>query len=247
MAAVSFILVRPEYPGNIGQAARAIANFGFHDLRLVAPAHPPTHKEAMKYAMKAAPLLTGARVTKTLLEATRDCHYLIGTSRRLRKTRKSFHSLHELDEILSDIRRPRQKIGILFGPETKGLDNEALALCHTVVTIPTDPQCPSINLAHAVAIVAYELARACKTTQLPAVKRRPRPATADLTEGMFAKLEAVLEAIGFFKQGSRRKVLEQLHYLFNRAVPTYHEAQILWAVWQKVLWRLSTSPRKEDA
>lgn len=243
MNAIRFILVRPEYAGNIGQAARAIANFGFRDLRLVAPAYPPTHNEATKYAMKAAPLLDRAMVTETLAEAAKDCHFLLGTSRRLRKTRKNFRSLHDLGEILAAAHRPRQKIGILFGPETKGLDNAALGLCHAVVTIPTDSQCPSINLAHAVAIVAYEMAKIYRTTKLPAVKRLPRAATTDLAEGMFAKLEGVLDAIGFFKHGGRQKVLEHLHHLFNRAIPTYHEAQILWAIWQKILWRLTPAAR----
>lgn len=150
---ISFILVRPRYPGNIGQAARAIKNFGFDELALVAPAASPTHPDAIKLAVGAANLLKRATVYADLKVAIAPLHFLLGTSRRFGRHRRNFVSLPELPSVLPK----RGNVGILFGPEEKGLSNEEIACCHRVITIPSNPKFPSLNLAQSVMVVAYEL------------------------------------------------------------------------------------------
>lgn len=237
MRDVTIILVRPEYAGNIGSTARAMANFGFARLTVVAPRQPPTHREAQKFAMKAQPLLARAKVVDTLAEATVGLHYLIGTSRRFGKFRRGFHPLRAIGTLLAPL-RPRQRIGLLFGSEVKGLTNDELAVCHSIVTIPTHKHLPSMNLAHAVALVAYELAHALR---VPTVQSHALPtkvlAAQDLVEGMFGKWELGLRQIGFFDHGSAKRVMWALRHLFGRTTLTRHEAQMLWAMWQKVLWK----------
>ena len=238
MPEITFILVRPEYAGNIGSAARAIANFGFTKLAVVAPRQSPTHREAQKFAMKAQPLPATALVTRTLAEATADLHFVIGTSRRFGKFRRDFLPTRAIGQLLDGLGK-RQQVGILFGSEIKGLTNDELAACYRVLTIPTHIQCPSMNLAHAVTIVAYETAQALHALTTPiSVRRVPPLAAQELIDGMFGKWETALHAIGFFKHGSAKKVLRDTRHLFGRTTLSEHEAQMLWAMWQKVLWQL---------
>ena len=152
-AGQAFIFVRPRYAGNVGSAARAMKNMGFSDLRLVQPRCDPLEKEARMMAVGAAPLLKKARVFDSLTEAVGDLHYVVGTSCRIGKRRRNFSPLSELPGILPK----KGRVGIVFGPEEKGLTNEEAAFCQRVVTIPSDPRFSSLNLAQAVMVVAYEL------------------------------------------------------------------------------------------
>lgn len=148
----TFVLVRPRYPGNIGAAARALKNMGFSKLALVAPRCDPCSAEAQRMAVGASDILKKAKIYPTLDKAVAPLQYLVGTSRRLGRHRQNFVSLVDLPPQL-----PKGKIGILFGPEEKGLSNEEIACCHTVAVIPSSPKYPSLNLAQSVMVVAYEL------------------------------------------------------------------------------------------
>lgn len=149
---MTFVLVRPRYPGNVGAAARAVKNMGFSKLALVAPRCDPYSAEAQRMAVRASGILKKAEIYPTLDQAVAPLQYLVGTSRRLGRHRRNFVSLVDLPSQL-----PKGKIGILFGPEEKGLTNEEIARCHTVAAIPSSPKYPSLNLAQSVMVVAYEV------------------------------------------------------------------------------------------
>ena len=129
---ITFILVKPRYGGNIGSTARVLKNMGFTRLHLVRTSVLPTHPEALRLAVGAADLLKKTKVFDTLEEATKGLRFLVGTSRRTGKYRRDFVNLPEIGSKLT----PRQKIGILFGAEERGLTNKELAVCHLVTTIP---------------------------------------------------------------------------------------------------------------
>lgn len=209
---VRVILSRPRNPDNIGAAARAMANFGFGDLAVVAP-HAPTWKETSetaatagggepvwlmeraRAAVGAADIIRSARVCATLAEAAADCCLLLGTSALQRRTPgRDVVPLSGLAACLAD-RLPAGKkfrAGLLFGTERTGLTNEELSYCHAVINIPTREKQPSINLGQAVALVCYELAG--RSADAPPRAARPRQVMpVRETERVMAEIFAVLD------------------------------------------------------
>lgn len=156
LSQICIILVDTETADNIGAAARAMKNMGFSDLRLVRP--PRNWKiKGKKLAMSAGDVLHSAKVFPSVSKAGADLHCLIGTSRRIGQHRGRFLSFEKtLSEISKRMRR-KQNIGILFGRESKGLDNESLEACDWAVTIPAHKDYPSLNLAQAVMVTLFSL------------------------------------------------------------------------------------------
>jgi TrmH family RNA methyltransferase len=156
MSPISILLVEPENPDNIGAVARAMGNTGSCDLRLVRPPRDWRTK-SVKMAMSGADLLAKARVFETVEEAIADRHFVIGTTRRGGPRRGFFMPFRDAVENLLEKSATGGACAVMFGKESKGLDNHSLSLCHRVTTIPVHPGCPSINLAQAVMIIAFKL------------------------------------------------------------------------------------------
>ena len=150
------ILVRPEVEGNIGAVARSMANFGFDELYMVSPVGIGT--EARNRAKHGNFILDGAVLTNSLEDALEGCDMVIGTTgiRNLgeKKFLRNFETPREFAERVS---RARRKYALIFGPEGLGLFNEELARCDSLVSIPSSPEYPVLNLSHAVTVVLYEL------------------------------------------------------------------------------------------
>jgi tRNA/rRNA methyltransferase len=151
----AFVLFKPQSAGNIGAAARALKNMGFDDLRLVAPG-PLNNREAVAMAVHADDVLAGATTYPDLPSALADCSVTVGTTSRRGGYRSTAQPLRaaaiELDTLSNS-----NRIAVIFGREDRGLTNRELKLCHRLITIPTAPEYPSLNLAQAVVVVAYEL------------------------------------------------------------------------------------------
>jgi len=180
-AKFAFVLYRPQSAGNIGAAARALKNMGFDDLRLVGRG-PLNDRDAVKMAVHADDLLANATVYPSLAAALADCSLAVGTTSRRGGYRSRATPLRaaavELDALAT-----ANKIAIVFGREDRGLTNRELKLCHRLVTIPTAPEYPSLNLAQAVMVVAYELMMAATApiTKVNQAMRRSVAAPAALT------------------------------------------------------------------
>jgi TrmH family RNA methyltransferase len=152
---VRVVLVRPRNPLNIGAAARAMANFGFADLVVVAP-YQPTWQES-KAAVGAEELLRHARAVAYLCDAIGDRTFVVGTSSLARREiLRPAISLDQLGPALKK-QRKRTRLALVFGSEKTGLSKDDLGRCHTIVRIPTRIECPSMNLGQAVAVCCYEL------------------------------------------------------------------------------------------
>ncbi len=208
---LSIILVEPENPDNIGAAARAMKNMGFSDLRLVKPPEGWA-KRSKKMAVNAADLLAKARIYKSVEEAVADLVVVVGTTRRYSPKRGTFQPW---EPMLRKIKKMSSQggLGILFGKESKGLDNSALRLCDWVTTIPANPEYPSLNLAQAVLITCYELAKFSEAEK-----------TIYSTDMLFVPKEEVLKVLSWF-----RKALQALEYeekskskIEDRIVQTFH-------------------------
>ncbi|MCC7305695.1 MAG: RNA methyltransferase [Alphaproteobacteria bacterium] len=153
----AFILVRPQMAENIGAAARGMLNFGLTDLRLVAPRDRWPSKKAITMAAKALDGPVKVKVFKTLAEAAADLNILYATTARHRDLEKSVLVPEQAARDAQARMKKKQKPGFVFGPERTGLENDEIALCQKLITIPVNPEFPSLNLAQAVLLIAYEI------------------------------------------------------------------------------------------
>ena len=151
------VLVSPRNPLNIGAAARAMANFGFSRLKVVAPYEE--HWRESRSAVGAPEVLQNASSTERLAEAVADCTLVAGTGTlTYRKPEQRILRLPELAPLVGRELARGGRFAIVFGPEKHGLTREDLSHCHLLVEIPTDQRQPSMNLGQAVAVCLYELA-----------------------------------------------------------------------------------------
>lgn len=154
---IEVILVSPRNPLNIGAVARAMANFGFSRLTVVAPYEP--HWREARSAIGAPDLLARARETASLGEAVAECTFVAGTGTlTYRKPEQPVLSLPDVAPAVGEQLARGGRIGLVFGPEKHGLTRDDLSYCHVLVEIPTGPRQPSMNLGQAVAVCLYELA-----------------------------------------------------------------------------------------
>jgi len=222
---IRIVLVGTTHPGNIGAVARAMKNMGLSDLALVNPKHFP-HEDATARASGASDILESARVVATLEEALTDCVYVAGASARSRTI--NWPSMGPRDCAERMIQESAHgKVAAVFGPEKSGLQNEDLDLCHTLLTIPTDPGFSSLNLAMAVQVLTYELRVASMLDQGPVFDAEAPPATADEMEHFYAHLENVLTEIEFLDPENPRHLMRRLRRLYIRARPDKNEVNIL--------------------
>lgn len=225
------VLVRPREEGNVGSAARAMANMGLDRLLLVEPA-AEIGKVGTAFAVGARHVLEGARRVSDLRAALAPFRRVVGTtSSRDRRWEVPVVTPRELPAHLAED-PPGTPTALLFGPEVGGLTNDELALASVLVTIPCSPVQPTLNLAQAVLIVAYELfqARLPAGQALPppdSVGRPEPPATTGELDGLFAHATEVLQRVGFERDDSFAGVLRDLRRLAARAGPTSREAAIL--------------------
>ncbi len=199
---------------------------GFSELVLVRPKQFPS-AVATERASSADDILQRALVVDDLEDAIADCHWIIGTSARSRTLEPVQHSPKTLASVLShDYAKGR--VALVFGRENNGLTNHELELCHAHLTIPTNPEYSSLNLAMAVQVVCYELRQwALECTDKEWQPKRPKPVSSEEMQCFYAHLESVLIQIGFLDPEKPRRLMSRLRLLFGRAAPDKVEMNIL--------------------
>jgi tRNA/rRNA methyltransferase len=241
------VLVRPQLAVNIGMCARAMANFGLSDLRLVNPkAGWPREDEyrevAYSAAAGAAHILDAARVFDSAEAAIADLNFVYAATARERGQAKPV--LTPGAAMPDAAAAQEQKRGVLFGPERTGLDNDEVALADAILTFPANPAYSSLNLAQAVLLVGYEWFKAAHgdAPPQPAVERtQSPPATREMTLAFFNYLEDKLDAAGFFKpEGKKPGMKRNLRNIFHRLALTEQDVRTLWGV----VVRLVEGPRE---
>jgi len=222
---IRIVLVGTTHPGNIGACARAMKNMGVTDLALVNPRFFP-HEEATARASGADDVLEHATVTATLEEAISDCVYVAGASARTRAI--DWPSLEPRDCAARLIdESSKGTVAAVFGPENSGLSNADLDHCDTLLTIPTNPDFSSLNLAMAVQVITYELRLASEAGVVTGKERDVSPATNDELEYFYTHLEQVLTDLSFLDPDNPRTLMRRLRRLFIRAHPDKNEVNIL--------------------
>ncbi|MGO9455074.1 MAG: RNA methyltransferase [Candidatus Binataceae bacterium] len=229
---IVFVLSHPMQSGNIGSAARALKNMGFANLRIVAPAASTRDRAATAMAVHADDVLAAATVYDDLASALADCAITVGTTCRPGPYRSGAISMREAGRDLVAL-AATNRIAIVFGSEDHGLTNDELKLCYRLVTIPTAPEYPSLNLAQAVMVVAYELNLAANSGGIGAALDL---AAAGDVEAMFARMAEVLVAIGFLPEDNPDHIMFTLRGIFGRSGLTPRELDILNGITRQIRW-----------
>ena len=222
MPAPAFILVAPQMGENIGAAARVMANFGLHDLRLVAPRDGWPNPAAETMSAGALPDVVKVQVFDAVEQAVADRSVVIATTARPRGMEKPVLGLSD-----ALVRMRGARAAVLFGAERMGLPNEAVALADVILSFPVDASFPSLNLAQAVALVAHGVAEA-EGKGAPAAfgPGVDVPATREELVGMMEHFEEELERAGFFHPEVKKPVMIQnLRNTFTRAGWTAQEVR----------------------
>ena len=154
--APAIVLVEPQLGENIGFAARAMGNFGLHDLRLVAPRDGWPNEKAYAAAAVAEAIASSARVFGTVEEALADRNYVIATTARPREMTKPVFSPETAAVAIRKRTLLDERCAVMFGAERNGLDNDSIALADAILTAPVDPHFASLSLPQAVLLFSYE-------------------------------------------------------------------------------------------
>lgn len=222
--APAVVLVRPQEEGNVGSAARAMANMGLGDLVIVR-GRARIGQVARSFAVGAGEILDRAEVVDDLGAALAPFHRVVGTtSARGRSLEVQPIAPRELPEILAGD-PPGTATALVFGPEASGLTAEELALCSPWVHVPCAPEQPTLNLAQAVLVLAYELHLA-RAAEVVSAEGSPL-AGQEAIEGLFGQLRPLLGTVGFDRDGSFETVMRDLRALAARAALTEREVSIL--------------------
>ncbi len=222
---IRIVLVGTTHPGNIGAVARAMKNMGLSDLALVRPKTFP-HAKATARASGAVDVLKNATVVETLAEAIEDCVFVAGASAR---TRSLTWPTMEPRECAAKFQQLSDEgvVAAVFGPEKSGLSNSDLDHCDTLLTIPTNPDFSSLNLAMSVQVFTYELRMAAVGATAAHYERDAPLATSEELEHFYAHLERVLTEVDFLNPENPRHLMRRLRRLFIRADVDKNEINIL--------------------
>ncbi|MBI4685123.1 MAG: RNA methyltransferase [Nitrospirae bacterium] len=230
---ISFVLVEPKEPGNIGASARAMKNMGFQTLELVKPKRFMTD-EAKWMACNSLDVLENAIVHLSLRDAIKNKSLIIGTTRRLGKRRGLILQLRDsIKKIISAAKK--NKVALLFGREDKGLNNKEVEECGFLITIPSEPSMPSLNLAQSVLLVAYELSQKTYKAETPSLVLHEK------LETLYTHIRSTLKMLEYIPRGNRDievRIMRNLKHLIGRSGLTDWELQMLHGICSQVEKRL---------
>jgi len=239
---IEVVLARPRNPLNIGAAARAMANFGFARLTVVAP-FAPTWREA-RSAVGAPEVLAAAVETATLAEAVAGCTLVAGTGTLVyRKPEQRVVALPGLGPMVLRELECGGRVAVVFGPEKHGLTREDLSYCHALVEIPTDAAQPSMNLGQAVAVCLYELG--ARVEAQPFKDAEIVAAASGELDRLAGVVEEAMTAAGYSPARMRGANGHDLRLLLRRLGPTQRETRRILGLFRRILWRLKRVPKRD--
>lgn len=250
------ILVETQMGENIGAAARAMANFGLRELRLVNPRDGWPNDKARAAASRGDGIIDAVTLFPSLEAAIADLNYVYATTARRQDIAKPVASPAMAAAESFDVLSRGERVGIVFGRERWGLKTEEVGLADAILTVPVDPTFASLNVGQAVILCAYEwrqrlLAQATgeaegvRSNWTPFFEKERSPqATKDEVLRMFAHLEAALDAVEFFRPVSKRNhMILNLRQIFQKARLSEQEIRTL----RGAIAALERRPTRRDA
>jgi tRNA/rRNA methyltransferase len=224
------ILCEPQLGENIGMVARAMANFGMSELRIVNPREEWPNEKATRASAKAVHVIEGAKVFDNVADAVADLNYVLATTARERDGFKPVLGPVAAAKNMRARDNEAQRCGILFGRERWGLNNEEISLADELVTFPVNPAFASLNIAQAVLLMSYEWMKSglADENQTAFASKEMVPAPRERTVGLFEQLEEALQSRGYFRPPEKTEVMTyNLRALLMRAQFTETEIRLL--------------------
>lgn len=235
-----FILVRPQMGENIGAAARAMLNFGLDRMRIVDPRDGWPNPKANAMASGAGRVLDHAGIFPDVPTSIADCDYVFATTARGRELVKPVVTPERAMEMTRAMVAEGKKVGILFGPERAGLENEDVAVANAIVTVPVNPDFPSLNLGQCALLLAYEWRRQTEVAA-PEVMALARTEFAERqeVERLADHFEERLEAAGFFFPPTKAAGMRlNLRSMWARLNLTRAEVQTFHGMLRQIAYKL---------
>ncbi len=229
LANIRIVLIQTSHPGNIGSAARAMKTMGLSTLYLVKPKSFPD-AQATTMSSNASDVLDNAVVVDSLQEALVGCEWVVGSSARdARSLTWDVMDARTCGEQAVN-KATSAKVALVFGRENSGITNDELALCHSLVHIPTNPEYSSLNLASAVQLLSYECRVASQSFALEQEspeKSEAEVVTVDAMESYYQHLETAMVETGFLDPEKPKHLMTRLRRLYGRTEISPSELNIL--------------------
>jgi TrmH family RNA methyltransferase len=241
-----FILVRPNFLGNIGSSARVLKNFGFDQLRLVNPPKNYLDADARRMAVDAFDVLKKARVYDSLSQALSDINLAVATSSGQYRRHTSKNMIDFFGEIfagrdLGGGLSEKNTIAIVFGDERNGMTNDEIDRCHRLMRIETNAAFPSLNLAQALGIVAYQLSLGIASPDNKKGAAAPDPVlrmSGEEEDQLLEKVGELMDQSQFSRSFSRKKVHQELRSTIQRLDLSQREGELWRGFITNILGRL---------
>ncbi len=236
----AFILVRPQMGENIGAAARAMLNFGLERMRIVAPRDGWPNSAAVAMASGAGRVLDAAGLFPSVQTAIADCDFVFATTARGRELTKPIYSPEAAMTHARALVAAGKKVGVLFGPERAGLENEDVVQANAIITVPVNPDFPSLNLAQCVLLLGYEWRRQSEPAPDVVMEMgRTEFASALEVEKLGDHFEERLEAAGFFFPPAKVPGMKaSLRNMWSRLGLTRAEVQTFHGMLRQIAYKL---------
>ena len=236
----AFILVRPQMGENIGAAARAMLNFGLERMRIVAPRDGWPNSAAVALASGAGRVLDQAGLFPDVQTSIADCDFVFATTARGRELTKPVYTPEAAMDHARALVAAGKRVGVLFGPERAGLENEDVVLANAIVTVPVNPEFASLNLAQCVLLMGYEWRRQTQPAEGVVMEMaRTEMATGIEVQKLGDHFEERLEAAGFFFPEAKVPGMKaSLRNMWSRLGLTKAEVQTFHGMLRQIAYRL---------
>ena len=239
------ILVCPQLGENIGSSARAMANFGLRELRLVAPRDGWPSTSAKASAAKADYILEEAELHDTLESALGDINYAYATTARQREMLKPVNSPEQSAIELRRRHNSGDRTALIFGRERYGLESTEVALADEIITFPVNPAYASLNLSQAVLLMSYEWFKT-SNPDLPILEPSSCPAEKQDLFHLFDHLESALDTTDYFRPAHKKATMvENLRTIFQKVKLSKQEIHALRGVISSFEGRRPRTPKEE--
>ena len=240
MTPPAFILVRPQMGENIGAAARAMLNFGLERMRIVAPRDGWPNSAAVALASGAGRVLDQAGLFPDVQASIADCDFVFATTARGRELTKPIYTPEAAMDHARALVAAGKKVGVLFGPERAGLENEDVVLANAIVTVPVNPEFASLNLAQCVLLMGYEWRRQTAPAEGVVMEMaRTEFASGIEVEKLGDHFEERLAAAGFFFPEAKVPGMKaSLRNMWSRLGLTKAEVQTFHGMLRQIAYKL---------
>ena len=236
--AIKVILVEPAGPLNIGSVARLCLNFGVEELRLVSPRCDPNDPEALRMAVRGSTLLKEATRFSCLLDAIADCKRVVATCGRIDHGEIPLQAPEQALPWLLD-KQSEDPVALVFGREDRGLTNQELGLAQRVISLQSNPNYPSLNLSHAVAVVLYELRRCQQSSSSSnAQSQEADPASPRQLNDCLSDAQKLLLEVGFLLNHTAEPRMTKMRSLLQRAAVRPEEVAMLRGMVRQLQWAI---------